>query len=350
MNTISKFIMGAGMALVLSSCDKVNSQIDTVINDDGSCYRQVTVLTDRFTSNYAGWDTVMHSPYEKIKTGTLEACSSSPIVEARFARNFNSVHEMCESWSKFEKKNWAIKSVGHLKTQFKWFYTVYTFRESFRFPDGLITVPPTNYLKPEECSFWSTGRPDILEGLQGNNMATVVHWLDKRVENWRYDLILNKFMDIFVEHWDELENPPVSKNEFNEKRGMVISMWNSEKEFKFGLNDCDAFLDEFFKTDAFSNACRSESNIYKAISAFDKNLKGLCGKEYNCTLKMPGTIMDSNVGSITDNVLHYRLSADLLVDHYDVIVISRKANVWAFVITILVLATAVASHYIKIRK
>lgn len=349
MKSFIKLILGLVAVAMLSSCHD-DSEIDTMINADGSCSRQITVFATKRFKNFDGWDTVSHPPFEKLSTGYLDFQSSERVLEAKMSKNFSSVGEMCAAWSKFEKKDYSIQSVGTLSTKFAWFYTFYTFSECFHFPEGVVTAPLKNYLKPEECRYWSTGKPNILENIVGRNAASKLMFLERQVNKWQSDIFINKFMDVFSENWQHLGDIEITKDFFNKSRADVVSAWNIDDKV-VGGNNMDVFLDRFFKTDAFSKACSdSESPISKALARLDKHIKELCGRSYTCTLRMPGEIINHNTGKLDKNVLVYKLDADKLVDHYDVVVISRKANIWAFVITILVIVAAVVSYFLKIRR
>ncbi|MCQ2251041.1 MAG: hypothetical protein MJZ66_08015 [Bacteroidales bacterium] len=347
MKVIFKFLAVVAMALSMASC-KPNAEMETVVNEDGSCFRKINVLTTEHFRRYEGWDKVMHPPLETVKSGQLELTAGDSIMEASMGRNFASVGDMCRAWSKFENKKWAIQSAGTFKTTFKWFYTYYTFRERFSFPDGLVKKPAEQWLTPEEMQYWSTGGADILGDSFGDEAYTRLLVLNEKIRRWRAENVVDLFLEVFEKHWDLIDNPPVTLDEFNMMKGVV---YYDIDEYKIGTMDLDTHLDKFFETDAFSKACRDTTKpFFNELAVISSRLEAMCSRSYICSLRMPGNIVDSNTGKIEDGVLYYKLSADNLLDHYDVIAISRKANVWAFVVSILVLIAAVASYFIKVRK
>ena len=67
---------------------------------------------------------------------------------------------------------------------------------------------------------------------------------------------------------------------------------------------------------------------------------------------MPGKVIDAGNGVVDGNVVHYKFSGERLIPHpYDVTITSRVTNVWAFVVTALVILLAIGClFYRRIRK
>ena len=67
---------------------------------------------------------------------------------------------------------------------------------------------------------------------------------------------------------------------------------------------------------------------------------------------MPGKVIDAGKGVAEGNVVRYKFSGERLIPHpYDVTITSRVTNVWAFVVTALVILLAIGClFYRRIRK
>ena len=63
-------------------------------------------------------------------------------------------------------------------------------------------------------------------------------------------------------------------------------------------------------------------------------------------LVMPGTVTDAGMGEYDGRVIHYQLGGERLIPGaYTIAATSRVANVWAFVVTLLIILLAVGSWF-----
>ena len=66
------------------------------------------------------------------------------------------------------------------------------------------------------------------------------------------------------------------------------------------------------------------------------------------TVLMPGKVIDAGNGVVEGNVIHYKFSGERLIPHpYVITATSRVTNVWAFIVTILVILLAIGSYLYK---
>jgi hypothetical protein len=63
---------------------------------------------------------------------------------------------------------------------------------------------------------------------------------------------------------------------------------------------------------------------------------------------MPGKVIDAGNGTVDGNVIHYKFSGERLIPHpYVITAVSRVTNVWAFIVTFLVILLAIGSFMYK---
>ena len=64
----------------------------------------------------------------------------------------------------------------------------------------------------------------------------------------------------------------------------------------------------------------------------------------NYDLVMPGRVLDAGLGEYDGEVIHYRLGGERMIPgDYTITATSRVTNVWAFIVTILVVLLAIGS-------
>ena len=171
--------------------------------------------------------------------------------------------------------------------------------------------------------------------------------IEAKVNQW---LNANWFAEIcktIADHYDMVKNPPVSKETF-------VSQCNELAMHPDVLNDTDDKVDNFkkvldnhFHSDAYyellnSDTLDSSREEYGSFLSFDTNYD----------LVMPGKVMDAGIGEYDGHVIHYRVSGGRTIPNdykYSIGATSRVTNIWAFVVTFLVIALAIGSFFIRRR-
>ena len=116
------------------------------------------------------------------------------------------------------------------------------------------------------------------------------------------------------------------------------------------LNDTDDNVDNFdnfkkvldhhFHSDAYTTILNSDT--LGSIQRYDPFLSF----KTNYDLVMPGKVTDAGMGEYNGHVIHYRVSGERTIPDgykYSIKATSRVTNIWAFIVTILVIALAIGS-------
>ena len=100
-------------------------------------------------------------------------------------------------------------------------------------------------------------------------------------------------------------------------------------------------IDRIFQTDTYTKFFQS----YKGGPAQYEQLLSF-GTAYD--LVMPGTVTDVGMGEYEGDVIHYRLTGEQLIPGaYTIAATSRVTNIWAFIVTILIIALAIGSFFVR---
>jgi hypothetical protein len=163
-------ILVAIAALMITSCDK-NVTMVTEINRDGTCTRQVSTADDCLLDDES-WEQVESQDTSAHKKVTLR-------------RSFSSVEEMSAN-PILSVYGEPVRSEASLKKTFKWFYTDYTFTETFMSWRDHFDIPITKYVSQDEASFMWTGYPDLVEGMTGIEMVEKLDEIQEHLEYYDY--------------------------------------------------------------------------------------------------------------------------------------------------------------------
>lgn len=327
-------ILAAIVALMITSCDK-NATMVTEINRDGTCTRQVSTGDDCIIYDDL-WEEVVPQDTADQKKLTLR-------------RSFSSVEEMAAN-PILSVYGEPVRSEASLKKTFKWFYTDYTFTETFMSWRDHFDIPITKYVSQDEASFMWTGYPDLVEGMTGIDMVEKLDEIQEHLEYWEYSIILNCHFKLIGNNYDDISNPPVDRDVFISLRDSVVKFGYDNEYDEF--SEVSKLLKDYFKSDDYSvfyskngdfkdkYEDESDSIIYPVINIIFLKAPYL--------LKMPGRVTDIGRGKLTDGLIQYRFEGGFLVPgDYTISASSRVANVWAFILSAAVILIALLSFFYR---
>lgn len=332
MQTTKISILAAIAALIITSCEQ-QVQMVTEINRDGTCTRQISTKEEE-------WCSLPDDQWEKF---TPQDTSDHKTLY--FRRAFSCVEEMAAN-PVLNAYGREIKSNASLTKRFKWFYTDFCFTETFLSWEENTEIPIADYLSKDEASFMWTGYPNLTDGMTGIEMVDYLDKLQEKLDHWEYTVLLNCDMKLIANHYQDIANPPVSRSEFLSLRDTLVHFgrenWYDEFE-----GEQDLFRD-YFKSDAYDIFYKSTteySQKYKAEG--DSLLRSTVAivfikAPYN--LKMPGHVTDAGRGTVTDGVINYRFEGGFLLSgDYTITATSRTINIWAFILSFIIILIACLS-------
>lgn len=367
MKTIKLYsILALALAMFCSCVDK-STRMLTVVNEDGSCTREYSIsldsvgLVDKAKSDYAA---IMESP-KWVKTWSVigeEQRHTYPMTTAQYdsiqammnakgsfknvrdtvmvyaVRTFDNAEEMSKDFNEAFKET-GIKAESKVEKTFKWFYTDYTFTETFKKVPDIELVPMTDYLTEDEISYLFTGFPSLLNGLDGEEANKVLEDIEKRCGKYYDANTFKDFTETIYNNYDKIKDAPVSKEEFKQ---LEDSLWQYVKD-KDLASDINKLLKEFFRSDAYNAYIDGNGDAFKT-----NKLSNLAFINIPYRLMMPGTIIDNGNSFMEENIARFKVSGFYLIHNdYTASVTSRKTNIWAFIVTGIVLLLAIGSFIIK---
>ena len=368
-----KIIAAMTLLLIMVSCKNKDDRMLTVINADGTCSREYTF---RSTQQWLGippeedYDSIVDKTWERSWSvlGTDSVRYPVPLTEAQLdsmqaldldqplgnmlmvhvKKDYKNVEEMSAQIYRAERSHLikveGIKASSKLEKRFKWFYTDYTFTETFAYEDStLFPIPLSQFLSADTASFWFTGQPDLTRNLIGAEQKEMLDGIEKKVSQWSNANWFYEICNVIIANYDKIQNPPVSKERFANIRDSLVMLpcvINADEE---GFTSNGIFSSQFekiFQSDAYTEFLHS----YKgALGQYGPLFFGT-----NYDLVMPGRVLDAGMGEYDGEVIHYRLGGERMIPgDYTITATSRVTNVWAFIVTILVVVVAIGSFFYR---
>ena len=370
-----KIIAAMTLVLIMASCRNKDNRMLTVINADGTCSREYTFHT---TQQWLGippeedYDSIVDKTWERSWSvlGADSVRYPVPLTAAQMdsmqeldlskplgnmlmvhaKKNYKSVEEMSAEIYRAERshliKAEGIKASSKLEKRFKWFYTDYTFSETFANTDStLFPIPLSQFLSADTASFWFTGQPDLTRSCSGAEMKQMLDGIEAKISQWGNANWFTEICRYIVRNYDKLENPPLSKGRF-------ASLCDSLAMTPAVLNTPDNEA----RTSSFRNVLGKYANseVYDQFlqsdpsgPALPKGYSQLMSFNTSYDLVMPGRVLNAGMGQYDGEVIHYRLGGERMIPGaYTINATSRVTNIWAFVVTFLVIALAIGSFFI----
>lgn len=357
MKTNSLFGIVLGAALCLSSCEKANVKMHTTIYEDGSCEREVSY------SNIMSKE-MRDSVWEKGSTGwsqpmpeclNIEAFNNShteigegDTVTTTFSCRFPSVERMCEE-NPLQLNGTRLKSQAKLEKHFRWFYTEYTFTEVFDCVGDTFKIAPTNYADKDVVSFWFTGQPNLIEGLSGAEASEKLSNMEPFVSKWLNDNFYQVCFDYIVNHYDSVPNPPVSREQFIELHDSLANFLLKGQDDILKVNAAET-MRSFFNSDAYAQFFNEQTPCGKELNQELAHRLNIFWFNVPYTLSMPGTVVDAGTGVCRDGIVYYAFTGERLIPHdYVISATSRVTNIWAYIVTLLIILLAIGSFFYRKR-
>lgn len=372
MKANKNLIVAALTVLLMASCKK-DAQMLTVINEDGTCLRELTKhvspreLMDSEMypnngkeANMEEWEQTWSLKGEDLRhpLPMTEAQYDSiqrehpgkqvaDLVLKHYKREFPTVEEMSRN---LPLKEEPLKVESSLEKHFKWFYTDYEFKETYAYDTSdtllLFPIPLDRFISADTASYWFTGQPDLSENYNGVELKDMLDEIEGKISKWINANMFTEFYDYISENYEKVKNPPVSKERFMALRDTLAvspAILNMEpfdydgKVFKQVIND-------YYQSEAFTSWANLRDSLDHQYSKYGHILA--LSTAYD--LVMPGKVTDAGMGTYDGQVIHYKLTGERLIpDAYTIAATSRVTNAWAFIVTLFVILLAIGSFMYK---
>lgn len=268
---------------------------------------------------------VSEPQYDSLcKAMNLKTLKDTAIV--MMSRRFDSVQEMND---KFHFDIIPMKTEANFKKSFRWFYTEYSFSETFTKRNFLI--PASRYLTEDELTFWCTGENVISENLSGSELFDSLCDIAEKARRWLTANCFEEYCQHLISHYDSIENASISKEEFIASKDDFVTKGATSVEESLFDEMHEIFrkaLVEYYGTGfnagAFIDCLPEEFELDSEILAAFQNFS------FAYAVKLPGTdIADVQPAKLNLGMCYSK--------DYSVSYSSRKINAWAWGLTALLI-------------
>jgi hypothetical protein len=330
----NRIIIWIIISIVLTSCFSKNYRIFTRVERNGSCIGEFHEIKDTVDTGFLSH---FHSSGWKIsQTDTVISDRNKKSV--MLGKKFKSVEELSADTS---RQWYRLIPEEALKKRFRWFYTYYSFTAVY--PEVTVKgrVPIEKYLNRDEQNFYLRGDMSAYRGLNGIYLKEKFDDIEEQFIKWYNQTVYEENIDIILQFADDFHS------KFFDVKDSLYSINKSQIKIEYMsppmMDDVCKWLDSFFDTDYFSKLYYE--NAGKMDGMFDERMKAadeLLNYDIQYELTLPGTIITTNADTHNDGLLAWKINMlKFLADDYTLTAESRAANVWAFAVTLLLIAFSV---------
>lgn len=331
-------LMGVLLALFLVSCEHT-VEMHTKISEDGTLAKSIKLLDTQSEMEFENPLGISARNGWEVKSGKIEAGDHEGDLQITFTKEFPTVDEVNN------ELNNTVDSLFHIESsfekEFRWFYTYIHYSETFKKVDRFKYVSQKDFFTKEEYEFI-----DRLPALGGKI---------SKADSMFLDALNDKI-------YDEYGSRGMYEDVYNfwetsfQKYGKDLAFLQENKESYYDLmmdDDADIeFDDESYLFDVFDSLGIHfpHPEIDEDIAEFHRTFEGKLklaswagdGRFVNI-IELPWNIVDSNADSVELNTATWRPSPlKYMLNDYTMTVSARKMNIWAVVVSVLVvLFTAV---------
>ena len=375
MKTNRFYIIVVAVALLMTSCRNNDSQMLTIINEDGTCSREMSFhpypkevmaqLNEPIESSCLHFGTDWQRTWSVVGDSVRHPC---PMTEAQWdslrrpeenvsnkilmhtKRNYQNVGEMSDSLTSIVGH--LFKATASLDKHFKWFYTDYLYQETLTITniEQIFPIPLDRFVSADTASYWFTGQPNLAEGLTGAEQKELLDAIEAGISHWFSACTMSSICDFIANvHYDEVKNPPVSKEQFLAlKDSIVMSPTVRNLDLFCNISQVSKIIKDFYHSDAYTPLFSDSTKWERRLETKYKSYEYLMMMAPQLVYVMPGKVIDGGAGVIEGNVVHYKFSGERMIPHpYDVVITSRVTNVWAFAATFLIILVAIGSFFYR---
>jgi hypothetical protein len=250
---------------------------------------------------------------------------------------------MCEQ-TPLQLNGVRLRSNAKLDKRFRWFYTEYVFPETFYCVGDSFKLPPTDYADKDAVSYWFTGQPNLLQGLNGAEAYEKLGNMEPAVTKWLNDNLFRVGFDFIVSHYDSIPNPPVSRERFIELQDSLVHFILAGEEDILTAQP-EEKLREFFHSDAYALFFDEDNPLGESLNKEFMNRLNIFWFNVPYTLTMPGKVTDTGNGMLQpDGTVFYPFTGERLIPQdYTITATSRVTHIWAYIVTLLLILLSIGS-------
>lgn len=348
MKTKDSLVLLLLAAFMVACNNKYQGSATTVVNEDGTCSRELTFQLDSaqlvsgvYNADESmlrwdkGWqlswgikgDSLRHAfpvglkAYQALsRQCRKEGRSAADTILVYAKSNFASVEEMAKATT-FIVGSLRITPRITFKRTRGFFRTEYRYEEVY--PQQRINwpIPMSKFFTKDEIGFWLSGTPDLVGGLNGIEIDDITQHLKTKYTQW---LVANDFeltYQAILKNYSRIAAKAIDKQRFIALHDTLLREYSRETDLTAIYMDKSGWFKKFFHSDVYSEILDNDT-LMREVDAAQRDFLALSMFNIDNKLTFLGADYPPTLSKLTGNRL---MVGDVVISPSII-----KKNLWAF--------------------
>ena len=348
MKTKDSLILLLLAAFMVACNNKYQGSATTVVNEDGTCSRELTFQLDSaqlvsgvYNADESmlrwdkGWqltwgikgDSLRHAfpvglkAYQALsRQCRKDGCSAADTIVVYAKSNFASVEEMAKATTFIVGSLHITPRITFKRTR-GFFHTEYRYEEVY--PQQRINwpIPMSKFFTKDEIGFWLSGTPDLVGGLNGIEIDDITQHLKTKYTQW---LVANDFeltYQTILKNYSRIAAKAIDKQRFVALRDTLLREYSRETDLTAIYMYKSKWFKNFFHSDVYSEILDNDT-LMREVGMIERDFLALSMFNIDYKLTFLGADYPPTLSKLTGNRL---MAGDVVISPCII-----KKNLWAF--------------------
>jgi len=261
-------------------------------------------------------------------------------------KNFSSVIMLQKTFilnnSKWEKEKHELI----YSKKFRWFYTLYTYKETFSNINP-FDIPVADYLSTEELRLWMSRDDEFATGVKNKKSDSLNTAIDNKAEKWLKACYKKELVDNLTKAFEILKDPDLKPSLIQENIDTILSLCPGDYTTKRLI----AAMAGYFRNE---NVHKLLDDKYSFINTTEKKYNAIADNFHEAAIFkiiLPGNLVSNNAEKIKHDTLCWSVTAyKFFFNNYELKATSRIINHWTLWVTAILLVILIGIIYFKLKK
>lgn len=343
----------AALFIIAGSC--IDYTVITVVHRDGSVYRRYEVRGDSAQvfkgslkiPSEKDW-LVKHELTYKDKGDTTSEKSQYMYTASHTFKNSAALN----AWMADDTAKSRVRPAVRVEKRFRWFYTYYSYSETYPMTWPFRTIPVDSFLtdieqavaiddgtvvySPEnKAMVWKEGREPVLTPADSVVMNAIGDSCDMKMQQWMVATMAQYYIDLADSAFGKEAVVKQLTGKTTEFRKAIIHKFEHLFDDSISAGALTALADSVTGSGRFMELYRENP---AAFTPFNDRLEEtgiiMTDDSYSHRLSMPGKVFSTNAPEIHAGTLEWEIESEyFLMKPYVLEASSRIANTWIMVVT-----------------
>lgn len=332
------------LTFTLSGCREI--EIKTIINQDGSFTRMITVNSDSTKIDKLNLPYPVDSSWSReVMMDTADSARLICVYTKHYKNDEELQAEiaMDDSWWKhIDRKVEVTKS-------FRFFYSYIRYQEIYKAANPISILDYKDYLNTQDMR-WIAGEIPLTE-----KDSSAADKVEEKVEKYLEDALIEELFLSFengIRRLDESPLQTVNLRMFEDSVRNYFLEWLSSPNEQYQLMTSIDMFAEWTGNEEILRLHDAEPSIFEDFNRKFIILDNVIGmEEYSIVVEMPGLITETNSYHLMNNQVKWKIKDHtIFFEDFEMYAESRVVNYWAFVVSGVVVLLLLVSLIIKLLK